>query len=101
MKDIIHRLDKTFESRVRLGLMSILMVNDWMDFSSLKQLLEVTDGNLASHTSALEKKQYIEVRKQFIGKRPNTSFRVTQQGRKAFSSHLQALESLLRNQGDS
>ena len=99
MKDIISQLDKVFESRVRLGLMSILVVNDWVDFATLKKMLEVTDGNLASHITALEKKEYIEVRKQFIGKKPNTSFRITKVGRTAFSNHLNALERLIKGQG--
>ena len=97
MKGIIHQLDKTFESRIRLGVMSVLIMNDWVDFSTLKGLLEVTDGNLASHISALEKKKFIEVRKQFIGKKPNTSFRATKEGTKAFKDHLAALEKLLKS----
>lgn len=96
MKPIIHQLDKAFESRVRLGLMSILCVNQWVEFSELKTLLQVTDGNLASHVSALEKKGFVEVRKRFVGKKPNTTFRVTDEGRKAFDQHLQGLEKLLR-----
>lgn len=99
MKGIIHQLDKAFESRVRLGLMSVLTVNEWVDFNELKQLLDVTDGNLASHITALEKKQFIEVRKRFVGKKPNTAFRITTEGRKAFEYHLQALENLLKSQG--
>jgi len=99
MKEIINQLDKVFESRVRLGLMSVLVVNDWVDFAALKKMLEVTDGNLASHISALEKKDFIEVRKQFIGKKPNTSFRITDAGRQAFSNHLSALERLIKGQG--
>jgi len=75
--------------------MSVLMVNDWMDFNSVKDLLEVTDGNLSSHITALEKLNYIEIRKEFVAKRPKTSYRVTQEGRKAFSDHLLALENLL------
>lgn len=75
--------------------MSVLMVNDWMDFNSLKELLDVTDGNLSSHITALEKSDYIEIRKEFVGKRPKTSYRVTQGGRKAFQDHLSALENLL------
>jgi len=75
--------------------MSVLMVNDWMDFNSLKDLLDVTDGNLSSHITALEKLDYIEIRKEFVGKRPKTSYRVTQDGRKAFQDHLGALENLL------
>lgn len=99
MKGIIHQLDKAFESRIRLGVMSVLSVSDWVEFNELKQLLDVTDGNLASHISALEKKQFIEVRKRFIGKKPNTAFRITEDGKHAFEGHLKALEQLLKAQG--
>lgn len=75
--------------------MSVLMVNDWVDFSEMKSLLEVTDGNMASHSNALEKAGYIEVKKEFVGKKPRTSYRVTQSGRQAFTEHLNALEKLL------
>lgn len=95
MKDIIADLNKAFDHRVRLGIMSILLVNDWMEFNGFKTLLEVTDGNLASHIKALEKEAYIEVKKQFVGKKPNTTYRVTELGRKAFAAHLDALEKLL------
>lgn len=93
---MISQLNKEFESRVRLGIMSVLMVNDWVDFNEMKDLLEVTDGNLASHSSALEKSGYIEIKKVFVGKKTKTSYRVTQSGRAAFSEHLNALEKLLR-----
>jgi DNA-binding MarR family transcriptional regulator len=76
--------------------MSILMVNDKVEFSSLKEMLDITDGNLASHISALEKLEYIEVQKQFIGKKPNTTYSVTRAGKKAFNEHLDALEKLLK-----
>jgi DNA-binding HxlR family transcriptional regulator len=92
----VGELNKAFESRIRLGIMSVLLVNDWMDFTELKEILQVTDGNLASHLSALEKLQYIQVRKQFIGKKPNTSFAVTHAGQKAFDHHLSALEQLIK-----
>ena len=92
---IIDKLNKDFESRVRLGIMSVLMVNDWVDFNEMKNLLEVTDGNLASHSSALEKSNFIEIKKEFVGKKPRTSYRVTQSGRDAFKEHLNALEKLL------
>lgn len=88
-------MNKAFESRVRLGTMSILMVVDCVDFSTLKERLQITDGNLASHLSALEKLNYIAIQKQFIGKKPNTSYSATPAGRKAFASHLNALEQLL------
>lgn len=97
MKNIIHSLNKVFESRIRLGIMSALMVNDSLDFNTLKSILEITDGNLASHLKPLEKVYYIDVRKIFIGRKPNTSYKVTQEGRIAFQKHLDALEQLLQS----
>lgn len=92
----INKLNKSFENRIRLGIMSVLMVNEWTDFNTLKEQLNVTDGNLASHISALEKEGYLTVRKQFLGKKPNTSFTVTKTGKKAFNDHLDGLEELLK-----
>lgn len=94
---MIDQLNKDFESRVRLGIMSVLMVNDWVDFTEMKALLNITDGNLASHSASLEKAQYIEVKKEFVGKKPKTSYRVTNLGRVAFNSHLNALEKLFKS----
>ncbi len=96
MKNIIQDLNKVFENRIRLGIMSVLMVNDWVDFKTMKDLLEVTDGNLASHAAGLEKAGFIEVKKQFVGKKPNTSYRATVKGRQAFTDHLSALEQLIK-----
>lgn len=96
MKNYIEDLNKAFESRVRLGIMSILMVNDHVDFGTLKLQLKITDGNLASHISALEKLKYLKVKKQFIDKKPNTSYIATNSGKKAFSEHLDALEDLIK-----
>lgn len=76
--------------------MSVLMVNESADFSTLKELLGVTDGNLASHAKALENENYIVVEKQFIGKKPNTSYKATEAGRKAFREHIEALEKLIQ-----
>jgi DNA-binding HxlR family transcriptional regulator len=73
------------------------MVNDSVEFSILKEMLDITDGNLASHISALEKIEYVNVTKQFIGKKPNTTYSVTKVGKKAFNEHLDALENLLKN----
>lgn len=97
MKHISTQLNPAFGHRIRLGIMSILMVNDWADFNTLKENLDVTDGRLASHIKALEKERYIEVRKRFVGRKPNTSYRATQAGREAFQAHLNALEQLLNN----
>ncbi len=96
MKDIIKQMDKAFDSRVRIAIMSILMVNEWVDFNTLKERLGVTDGNLASHTASLERRQYVEVRKRFIGKRPNTSYRVTPLGKEGFTNYVNALKQLLQ-----
>lgn len=93
----ITKLNKAFESRIRLGIMSVLMVNEKVEFSELKEMLELTDGNLASHISALEKQKYVEVTKQFIGKKPNTTYFATEEGRKAFTQHLNALEALIKS----
>lgn len=75
--------------------MSILMVNDEVDFNTMKELLDTSDGNLASHINALEKKEFLEIKKQFIGKKPNTSYSATTDGKKAFGEHLAALEKLI------
>jgi predicted ArsR family transcriptional regulator len=93
---IINNLNKIFDSRIRLGIMSILMVNEWADFGLMKETLDLTDGNLASHITALEKEEMIEVRKTFIGKRPNTAYKATPKGESAFKDHLQALEDLIK-----
>lgn len=92
----LQKLNKAFENRTRLGIMSILMVNDRAEFTQLRELLKVTDGNLASHLSALEKEGHVEVIKQFIDRKPNTSYAATKAGKKAFNEHLDALEKLLK-----
>lgn len=94
--NVIDSLNKNFESRVRLGIMSILVVNDWVSYNEMKKQLGLTDGNLASHTKALEKEGYIEVKKEFVGRKPQTSYRVTQLGRTEFQKHIKNLEKLLK-----
>jgi DNA-binding HxlR family transcriptional regulator len=98
MKDLISNINKVFENRVRLGVMSVLMVNDAYDFNNLKETLSVTDGNLASHLKALEEKGMIKVNKQFIGRKPNTSYSATESGIADFQQHLKALENLIKSQ---
>ncbi|MFN4285513.1 MAG: winged helix-turn-helix domain-containing protein [Lacibacter sp.] len=93
---MIGSLHKAFESRVRLGIMSVLAVNDSLDFNALKEYLQVTDGNLASHLKALEKEAFIGVTKSFIERKPNTRYLLTPKGREAFEAHLQALEALIK-----
>jgi len=94
---MIEKLNKAFENRIRLGLMSILMVNDYVDFNTAKELLKVTDGNLASHSTALEKLNFISIKKEFVGKKPKTSYKATNIGKTAFKDHINALEEILKN----
>ena len=92
---IINNINKVFDHRIRLGIMSVLMVNEYADFNTLKELLEVTDGNLASHTKALEKAEYIIVEKQFISRKSNTRYSTTKLGAAEFKKHIEALEKLI------
>ncbi|MEM6831050.1 MAG: transcriptional regulator [Bacteroidota bacterium] len=96
MKEILKDLDKAFENKTRLGIMSALVVNDRLDFNSLKKLLDVTDGNLATHLKSLEKKEYVDVRKEFLERKPSTSYAATKVGINAFKKHIKAIENLLK-----
>lgn len=96
MNNPIENLNKTFDSRVRLGIMSTLMVNDEINFNDLKQLIDVTDGNLASHIKSLEEIGYVKVNKGFVGRKTNTTYAVTKAGQKAFQQHLTALERMIK-----
>jgi DNA-binding transcriptional ArsR family regulator len=95
---IFDQFDKAFENRLRLQIMSVLVANDYYDFNSLKDLLDVTDGNLASHLKGLEKEEYIIVTKSFIGRKPNTQYKASPLGKQAFKKHLEALENLIKQQ---
>ena len=96
MKNPINGLNKIFESRIRLGVMSILVVNEDVNFNDLKQMLEVTDGNLATHLVNLEENGFIKVHKGFVGRKTNTTYSITKQGEKAFKDHVSALENMIR-----
>ena len=98
MKVSLDQFDKAFENRIRLQIMSVLAVNSSYDFNALKDLLEVTDGNLASHLKGLEKEEYISVNKSFVGRKPNTQYTITKKGKDAFKKHLSALEKLIKQQ---
>ncbi len=99
MKNPIGQLNKIFDSRIRIGIMSALMVNDSLNFNDLKALINITDGNLATHLKTLEEHKYINVEKGFIGRKTNTTYSVTQAGQKAFRTHLDALEQIIKNLG--
>ncbi len=98
MKIALTDFDKAFENRIRLQAMSVLVANESYDFNSLKDLLDVTDGNLASHLKALEKEEYINVTKSFLGRKPNTRYQASAKGITAFKKHLEALENLINQQ---
>lgn len=96
MKNPIENLNKVFDSRVRMGIMSVLMMNEQSTFNELKGLIQITDGNLASHLKSLEENGFIKVHKGFIGRKTNTTYMITKSGEKAFKSHIDALEKMIR-----
>lgn len=96
MKNPISQLNKIFDSRIRIGIMSALVVNEEQNFNDLKALIDVTDGNLATHLKTLEENKYIQVKKGFIGRKTNTTYSITKTGEKAFRAHLDALEKIIK-----
>lgn len=99
MKDLLAQFNKAFESKARLNIMSVLLVNESLSFNTLKELLQLTDGNLATHLRALEEAGYVLVSKQFVGRKPNTTYTATVAGRQAFTDHLNALEEFIKGLG--
>lgn len=97
MREILKDFDNAFENKTRLGIMSALIVNDYLDFNTLKELLGVTDGNLASHLKYLEKAGYLTYKKKFVGRKPNTNYTATTSGINAFKKHIHAIEKLLNS----
>lgn len=93
----LEHFHKAFENKARLGIMSILMVRDYATFGELKELLDMTDGNLATHLKAIEKEGFLSVNKEFVDRKPQTSYATTKSGRTAFEAHLKALEELIKN----
>lgn len=98
MKTPFDQLDKILEHRIRLQIMSVLVANDYYDFNSLKELIDITDGNLAANLKALEKEKYVSISKSFVNRKPNTRYKATEKGRNAFTRHLNALEEMIKQQ---
>jgi DNA-binding MarR family transcriptional regulator len=96
MKNPISGLNKIFDNRIRLGVMSVLIVNEEISFNDLKAMLEVTDGNLASHLVSLEENGFIKVHKGFIGRKTNTTYSITKLGEREFKTHVKVLEGMIR-----
>lgn len=97
MRKELDQLNKIFDSRIRIGIMSALIVNESINFNDLKALLDATDGNLASHLKTLEEHAFIRVEKGFVGRKTNTLYSITAEGEAAFRSHIQALEKIIKN----
>lgn len=93
----LNKLNKVFDNRIRVGIMSALMMNNEISFKDLKEFLDLTDGNLASHLKNLEENDYINVHKGFIGRKTNTTYSITALGKHAFQEHLAYLEKLIQN----
>jgi DNA-binding MarR family transcriptional regulator len=98
VKNPFENLDKILEHRTRLQIMSVLVTHDGYEFNALKEVLNITDGNLASHIKALEREKYISVSKTFVDRKPNTKYKITERGRNAFKKHLDALEAVVKQQ---
>ena len=96
MKNPISGLNKIFDNRIRLGVMSVLIMNEEISFNDLKEMLQVTDGNLATHLVTLEENEFIKVHKGFIGRKTNTTYSITRAGEKAFKDHVKALEGMIK-----
>jgi DNA-binding MarR family transcriptional regulator len=96
MKNPISGLNKIFDNRIRLGVMSVLVVNEEISFNDLKGMLEVTDGNLATHLVTLEENAFIKVHKGFIGRKTNTTYSITKLGEREFKEHIKALEGMIK-----
>jgi DNA-binding MarR family transcriptional regulator len=97
MRKELDQLNKVFDSRIRIGIMSALIVNESINFNELKALVDATDGNLASHLKHLEEQEYILVEKGFIGRKTNTTYSITAKGENAFRDHIAALEKIIKN----
>jgi DNA-binding MarR family transcriptional regulator len=97
MRKELDQLNKVFDSRIRIGIMSALIVNESINFNELKALVDATDGNLASHLKHLEEQEYILVEKGFIGRKTNTTYSITAKGENAFRAHIAALEKIIKN----
>ncbi len=97
----VESLDETIHQKVRLGIMSALMARDEADFRFLKETLGVTDGNLSIHLSKLEDAGYVASAKEFVRKKPHTTYTPTEAGRAAFHAYLAALERIVQSAGKS
>lgn len=92
----LGNLNQLFNHRSRMGIMAVLMVDEWVDFVGLRDVLNLTDGSLASHLKTLAKEGLLEIDKRFVNNKPKTSYRATTEGRRAFRAHLAELEKFVK-----
>ncbi len=99
MNDIIENINKVFDNRIRLGIMILLSQSNWVGFTVLRDKLDLTDGNLNNHISALVKHNMVKSKKQFIDNKPKTTYKITRHGIRKFEEHLEAIEKLKEYRG--
>ena len=92
-----QKINEIIHSRIRLAIMSVLVNTEEVDFTFLKQKVNTTDGNLSIHLGKLEKAEYISVTKEFIEKKPRTSYRITKKGRNDFEAYINHLEEIINS----
>ena len=88
-------LDEVIHQKNRLGILAVLAEADYADFTYLKEILDLTDGNLSRHLQVLEEAGLVVIEKDFQGKRPRTRVKSTRRGRKALTQHLKAMQELI------
>jgi DNA-binding MarR family transcriptional regulator len=96
VKRLVEELDPLLHERGRLAIVSVLAATPSLTFTELRDTLEMTDGNLSVHLQKLEEKGYVAIAKKFVGRRPQTTCRLTAAGREAFTRYLSHLEAIVQ-----
>jgi DNA-binding MarR family transcriptional regulator len=96
IKHVFDGLDPVLHERCRLAIASVLAAVESLPFTELRDQLEMTDGNLSVHLQKLEEKGYVAIAKHFVGRRPQTTCRLTAAGRQAFACYLDHLEAIIQ-----
>lgn len=92
----VNNLNDLIHTKIRLGIMSLLMIYEECDFTYLKKSLSVTDGNLGSHLKKLEDAEYVVITKTFISKKPKTIVQITNLGADAYKEYISTIEAILK-----
>ncbi len=96
LKRVLEELDPMLHERGRLAIVSVLAAVEHLTFTELRDEVEMTDGNLSVHLQKLEEKGYVAISKHFVGRRPQTTCRLTAAGRRAFARYLDHLEAIVQ-----